>query len=104
MASGKAVVLHQHGGVDVLKLEAFNWDAPKCGEVLVKLAATSVNPVDVYVRNGTYASKTFPLVSGSTSCLLAHRQHAPARVSTLTPYSADIGRRRGWHGARGGRG
>ncbi len=64
MATGKAVVINEHGGTDKLVcVKDFSFPAPKSGEVLVKLAATSVNPVDVYVRAGTYASKEFPKAS-----------------------------------------
>jgi len=62
---GKAAVLHAHGGTDAFKIEpAFQFAEPKAGEVLVKVAAAGVNPVDVYVRTGMYASKSFPLVLG----------------------------------------
>jgi len=53
---GKAVVLTASGGPEVLKaITDHGVRAPAAGEVLVKLVATSVNPVDVYVRSGSYA-------------------------------------------------
>lgn len=43
----KAVVLHQYGGPEQLRYE--ETDRPECGEneVLVRVKATSVNPVDL---------------------------------------------------------
>ena len=62
---GKAAVLHAHGGTDQFTIEsAFQFSEPSAGEVLVKVAAAGVNPVDVYVRTGAYASKSFPLILG----------------------------------------
>jgi NADPH:quinone reductase-like Zn-dependent oxidoreductase len=56
----KAIVLHEYGGPDKLKYE----DAPDPvageGEVLVRLSATSVNPVDFKMRSGAAASR-FPI-------------------------------------------
>jgi len=56
----KAIVIHQYGGPEELKYE----DAPdpvlKHGEVLVQLAATSINPVDFKVRTGAL-QKYMPL-------------------------------------------
>ena len=51
MATGKALVQTGHGGPEVLQLQpAFSVPAPGPGEILIKLVATSVNPVDVLVR------------------------------------------------------
>lgn len=63
MTSGKAIVINKHGATDVLEtVNDFSIRSPEKGEVLIKLVSTSVNPVDVYVRAGTYASKEFPKV------------------------------------------
>src|SRR6202007_1152826 len=48
----KAVVVHQYGGPDVLKFEEFPDPVPGPGEVLVRVAATSVNPLDYKRRSG----------------------------------------------------
>lgn len=56
----KAVVLHEYGGPNKLKLE--DWVDPVAGEgeVLVRVAATSVNPVDYKMRSGE-AKELFPV-------------------------------------------
>jgi NADPH:quinone reductase-like Zn-dependent oxidoreductase len=48
----KAVVMHEYGGPDVLKYENVPDPVPGKGEVLVQIAATSINPVDVGQRTG----------------------------------------------------
>ena len=48
----KAVVMHQYGGPEVLKFEDYPDPAPAPGEVLVRVAATSVNPIDYKRRAG----------------------------------------------------
>jgi len=42
----KAVVVHQYGGPEVLKFEEYPDPVPGAGQVLVRVAATSVNPID----------------------------------------------------------
>ena len=48
----KAVVVHQYGGPEVLKFEEYADPVPGPGEVLVRVAATSVNPIDFKRRAG----------------------------------------------------
>lgn len=56
----KAVVLGGYGGVDQLSYEDMEKPKPAIGEVLVKIAATSVNPIDWKLRSGHLRS-VFPL-------------------------------------------
>jgi NADPH:quinone reductase-like Zn-dependent oxidoreductase len=63
----KAVVIHAYGGPEVLKLEDVPRPVPKENEVLVRVIAAGVNPVDVLIREGTYAKffgTTLPLIPG----------------------------------------
>src|SRR5690242_7995370 len=48
----KAVVARQYAGPDVLKFEDYPGPVPGPGEVLVRVAATSVNPIDYKRRSG----------------------------------------------------
>ena len=48
----KAIVVHQYGGPEVLKFEEYPDPAPGAGEVLVRVAAASVNPIDCKRRAG----------------------------------------------------
>ena len=62
----RAVVIHQHGGLEVLKLET-SWPrpVPGPGEILVKVEACGLNYLDIFVRNGMPGEKVpLPLISG----------------------------------------
>ena len=48
----KAIVVHNYGGPEVLKFEDYPDPAPGAGEVLVRVAAASVNPLDYKRRTG----------------------------------------------------
>ena len=50
----KAIVLHEYGGPDKLKYEDVPDPVAGEGEVLVRVAATSVNPIDYKLRSGAY--------------------------------------------------
>ena len=56
----KAIVVHQYGGPEVLKFEDYPDPVPGPGEVLVRVAATSVNPVD-YKRRAGLTKDFYPL-------------------------------------------
>jgi len=56
----KAVVVHQYGGPEVLKFEDYPDPIPGSGEVLVRVAAASVNPVD-YKRRAGLTKDFYPL-------------------------------------------
>ena len=48
----KAAVIHEYGGPEVLKYEDYPDPVLQQGEVLVRVAAAGVNPIDTYVRAG----------------------------------------------------
>ena len=48
----KAVVINEFGGTDVLKIEEVERPVPAADEILVKVYASGVNPVDRVVREG----------------------------------------------------
>jgi NADPH:quinone reductase len=62
----KAIRVHQFGGPEVLQLEAAPDPQPGPGQVVVRVHAAGVNPVEAYIRTGTYASKpNLPYTPGS---------------------------------------
>jgi NADPH:quinone reductase-like Zn-dependent oxidoreductase len=56
----KAIVVHQYGGPDVLKYEDYPDPVPGAGEVLVRVAAASVNPID-YKRRAGLTKDFYPM-------------------------------------------
>jgi len=56
----KAIVVHEYGGPDVLKFEDYPDPAPGRGEVLVRIAAASVNPID-YKRRAGLTKDFYPI-------------------------------------------
>ena len=60
----RAVVVHQTGGPEVLRLEDRRLHHPGPGEVLVRNRAIGVNFVDTYQRSGFYPLP-LPFVAGN---------------------------------------
>ncbi|MGD0938564.1 MAG: NADP-dependent oxidoreductase [Terracidiphilus sp.] len=56
----KAIVVHAYGGPDVLKFEDYPDPVPGPGEVLVRVAAASVNPID-YKRRAGLTKDFYPM-------------------------------------------
>jgi len=62
----RAIVVREHGGPEVLKLEDVPEPVAGPDQVIVRLRAVGVNPVDVYIRSGAYARKpALPFIPGS---------------------------------------
>lgn len=62
----QAIVVRAFGDPDVLRLEEVPDPTPAADEVLVRLRAAGVNPVDTYRRSGAYANiPTLPFIPGS---------------------------------------
>jgi NADPH2:quinone reductase len=53
----KAIRVHEYGGPAVMKLEEAPDPTPGPGDVVVRVRAAGVNPVDAYIATGTYARK-----------------------------------------------
>jgi NADPH2:quinone reductase len=50
----QAIRVHEFGAPEVMRLEEIRDPDPGPGQVVVKLAAVGVNPVDTYIRSGQY--------------------------------------------------
>jgi NADPH:quinone reductase len=61
----KAIRVHQFGGPEVLRLEDVPDPVPGPGQVVVRMRAVGVNPVETYIRQGIYGPKEFPFTPGN---------------------------------------
>jgi NADPH2:quinone reductase len=59
----RAIVVHEHGGPEVMRLEPSDPGEPEPGQVRVRVAAAGVNFIDVYFRTGFYP-RPCPFVAG----------------------------------------
>ncbi|HSV84661.1 MAG TPA: NADP-dependent oxidoreductase [Ramlibacter sp.] len=53
----KAVRIHEYGGADVLRVEDVPVPAPGPGQVLLKVEACGINPLDAWFRSGHLAGR-----------------------------------------------
>src|SRR2546429_9293993 len=65
-ANMRAIVIHAYGGSEVMKLEQVTRPEPAEDEVLIRVVAASINPVDVAIRKGYLAKLvgSFPIILG----------------------------------------
>lgn len=59
----KAIVVHQHGGPEVMQYGDAPQPAPGPGQVLVRIAYSGINYIDTYFRTGLYKAD-LPLIPG----------------------------------------
>ena len=67
MDTMKAVRIHEYGGPEALKYEDAPRPTPATGDVLIRVHATSVNPVDVAIRSGLFKERMkykLPMIPG----------------------------------------
>jgi NADPH:quinone reductase-like Zn-dependent oxidoreductase len=63
----KAIVIHEYGGPEILKYEDVPRPEPEDDQLLVRVVAAGVNPVDGMIRSGLFAkngSRAFPIILG----------------------------------------
>jgi NADPH2:quinone reductase len=80
----KAIRVHELGEPEVMKVEDVPDPEPGPGQVLVRVRAAGVNPVDAYIRSGAYArTPSLPYTPGSDAAGTVERVgdgvHALAR-------------------------
>jgi NADPH:quinone reductase-like Zn-dependent oxidoreductase len=64
MSSMRAMVMHETGGPEVLRMEEVDRPEPADGEVLIRVSAASVNPVDWKYRRG-FVDTALPKILGN---------------------------------------
>ena len=78
-ATMKAVVVNEYGGPEVLKYQDAPRPEPKDDEILVRVMAAGVNPVDSYVRQGRFGKSNLPMIIGSDIAGVVEKTGATAK-------------------------
>ena len=60
----KAVVIHESGGPEVLKLESRTVPEPKPGWILIRVRAFGLNRSELFTRQGHSPNVSFPRILG----------------------------------------
>jgi NADPH:quinone reductase-like Zn-dependent oxidoreductase len=92
----QAIQVHDYGNADQLKLEQIPVPEPKEGEVLVRVYAAGVNPVDWKIRSGwmkDFMPAKFPYVPGADFAGVVEK--VGSGVSTFQPGQEVFGRTNG---------
>ena len=90
----KAIQVKQVGGPEAMEVVEMPVPQPKASEVVVKLAASGVNFVDVYFREGRYKAPALPFVLGQEGAGVVIDVGAEAK-------SVRVGDRVAWTGVLG---
>ncbi len=69
----KAITVERPGGPEVLHLSEVPKPEPQAGQVLVKIAASGINYIDVYYRNGHYKAPHLPFTPGMEAAGIVER-------------------------------
>src|SRR6202035_1628294 len=90
----KAIQGKQVGGPEAMEVVEIPVPQPKANEAVVKLAASGVNFVDVYFREGRYKAAALPFVLGQEGAGVVTEVGAEAK-------SVKVGDRVAWTGVQG---
>jgi NADPH:quinone reductase len=90
----KAIQVKQVGGPEAMEVVEMPVPQPKANEAVVKLAASGVNFVDVYFREGRYKAAVLPFVLGQEGAGVVTEVGAEAM-------SVNVGDRVAWTGVQG---
>jgi NADPH2:quinone reductase len=83
----KAIRVSSAGPPSVLKLEDVPAPSPAAGQLLIRLHAAGVNPVEAYVRAGTYAKlPDLPYTPGTDGAGIIERSEVPALAAGARVY------------------
>ena len=91
----RRIRVHEHGGPEVLRLEAYEPPRPGPGEVLVRQTAVGLNFIDTYFRTGFYPpAGGLPFTPGIEAAGVVEavgEGEAEVRVGQRVAYAASLG-------------
>src|SRR5437660_9431614 len=82
----KAIVAHKYGGPEVLKYDDIPRPEPKEDQILIRVIAAGVNPVDGMIRSGMFAKyekAAFRIIVGAEIAGLVEK--AGGRITKFKP-------------------
>ena len=91
LGSMKAIRIHSFGGPRVLTIDRIDTPQPGPGEVLIRIAAASVNPVDFKTREGQFPKVTqrdLPVTLGRDVCGVMEGGDGAHQVMALLGWNA----------------
>jgi NADPH2:quinone reductase len=86
----KAIVIHQFGGPEQLKLEDAPEPQAQAGQVMVRVRAAGINPADLVRMSGRLGSLPLPYIPGMDVC--GEIERLGAGVANLKPGQRIFGR------------
>jgi NADPH2:quinone reductase len=106
----RTVIVRGFGGPEMLRLEDVPPPAPGPGQLLVRLLAVGVNPVDAYIRSGIGSRPPLPYTPGEDGAGVVERLGPDTGVwadgrnggSCHTPFMPAVGERVYLYGSVGG--
>jgi NADPH:quinone reductase-like Zn-dependent oxidoreductase len=81
MTKVRQVRIHRFGGNEVLRVDEVDLSQPDAGQVLIRVQAASINPVDYKIRSGKYPAvkeDRLPFALGRDACGIVERCGAQA--------------------------
>jgi len=85
----RAIQVSKTGGPEVLELVEIPRPVPKSGEVLVRIAASGVNFIDTYFREGRYPAP-LPFVPGQEAAGVVEGVGPGVTGTIAAPYCAQM--------------
>jgi NADPH2:quinone reductase len=90
-ASMKAIQVKQVGGPEAMEVVELTVPQPKANEALVKLAASGVNFIDVYYREGRYKAPLLPGQEGAGVVTAVGADVKSVKVGDRVAWSGQLG-------------
>jgi NADPH2:quinone reductase len=84
MTSNKRIAVRTFGGPEVLQVEDSAFPTPRTDQILVKVLAFGINPVETYIRNGLYDPlPSLPYTPGTDAAGIIHLIGGDVRGANL---------------------
>ena len=83
MATMKALVIHEAGGAEVLKLEQIPFPTPQNGQVLIRVKAFGLNRSEMFTRQGHSPNVKFPRILALEQLVLSRMRQVMSSAKAM---------------------